>query len=388
MIDFGIDRLLKEGAVWKSQPIGMITNAAATTNMRIPSRKALIEAGFNIQQLFSPEHGLDTHDADGAYVDDGIDELTNLPITSLYGSKLTPTEEDLAKIDMILFDIPDIGVRFYTYLWTLSYALEACAKWNKKLVVLDRPNPISGDLSLAEGPMLNDACASFIGRWNIPVRHACTLGELAHYFKHRQKLDVDLLVIPCGGWDRNMLQPDWGHIFVPTSPAIQSFAAMQLYPGLCFLEATNLHEGRGTEFSFRSVAAPWLATGTLSGLLQNMFEEELTIETIHFVSGNEKYENQLCNGLRFMVKDSTSFKPVFFGLMLIKLIKDIHPNFFEWNDYKTNANPTGNRHLDKLTGIQNAEQLFNLSFPLFLANITKEIYVPEWKNEISKFLFY
>jgi uncharacterized protein YbbC (DUF1343 family) len=388
MISFGIDILLKEDPVWKSQPMGMITNAAAFTNTGIPSRKALIDGGFNIRQLFSPEHGLDVQGADGAYIYDGIDSLTGLPIISLYGSKLSPAEDDLVNIDMILFDIPDVGVRFYTYLWTLSYALESCAKWNKKLVLLDRPNPIGGYLALAEGPMLDDACSSFIGRWNIPVRHSCTLGELAYYFQRKQNLLSNLLVIPCEGWHRNMLQPNWGNIFVPTSPAIQSFTAMQLYAGLCFLEATNVHEGRGTEFSFQSVSAPWLEIDILKGLLQNMFEEELTIETIHFVSGSVKYENQLCNGLRFMVKDAITFKPVFFGLTLIKLIKDIHPHFFTWDSYKTNANPTGSEHLDKLTGIKNAAVLFDLSLPSFLATITKATSIPAWKEEISDYLLY
>jgi len=143
----------------------------------------LLDAGFNIVKLFSPEHGLDVKGVDGATIKDGVDALTRLPVISLYNEKLQPDENDLKDIDMVLFDIPDIGCRCYTYLWTMTYVLEACAAYNKKFIVLDRPNPVSGSLRFAEGPMLDEAhCSSFIGRWNIPLRHSCTLGELALYF--------------------------------------------------------------------------------------------------------------------------------------------------------------------------------------------------------------
>lgn len=388
MIAFGIDILLQDSPPWKRAHIAFVTNDAATTQKGISSRKALLDNGFNIIKLFSPEHGLHASGADGAFIQDGIDELTQLPIISLYGAKLQPSKEDLKGIDIILFDIPDSGVRFYTYLWTMTYVLEAAAAHGIPMVILDRPNPIGEDLHMAEGPMLDITCASFIGRWNIPITHSCTFGELANYFNATRNIKATLSTYACSAHDRKMQQPAWGLPFIPTSPAIQCFEAMQIYPGLCFLEATNLHEGRGTEFSFQSVAAPWLETDILKGLLQNMFEEELTIETIHFVSGSSTYENELCNGLRFMVNDSASFKPVYFGFVLIKLIKDIHPNFFKWDTYKTNVNPTGNGHLDKLIGIENAGELFDLSFPLFLAKITKAISVTPWKEDISKYLLY
>src|SRR5690606_8412023 len=146
-------------------------------------RKALQDAGFQLVKLFSPEHGLLAVGADGVAQADFVDPLTGLPVVSLYGSKMAPEPQDLESLDAVLFDIPDVGCRFYTYLWTLSYVMEGCARARIPLFVLDRPNPLGGDLSQAEGPMLDEAhCSSFIGRWSIPIRHSCTLGELALYF--------------------------------------------------------------------------------------------------------------------------------------------------------------------------------------------------------------
>ena len=249
---FGVDVLLQADSVsWKNHRIGMITNEAATTKSMAPSRLALQKAGFNLTKLFSPEHGISATGADGAPMLNGIDELTDLPIISLYGQKLIPTAEDLADIDILLFDVPDVGVRFYTYLWTMSYLLETSATHSIKLVVLDRPNPISGNFELCEGPWLNDACSSFIGRWDMPIRHGCTLGELAQYYNSERKINAPLIIIACQHLDRAMFQVDWGLPFVPTSPAIQTASTTLLYPGLCFLEATNLSEGRSTIFHLK-----------------------------------------------------------------------------------------------------------------------------------------
>ena len=178
MVYFGIDQLLLSNPSWKHQRIALVTNEAATTYNGIASRKALQDKGFNLLKLFSPEHGLSAKGADGEAIHDGIDELTDLPIISLYSIKLAPSAQDLSNIDLVIFDIPDVGVRFYTYLWTLTYVMESCAINKKKLVVLDRPNPLSGNMQLAEGPFLDSSSNSFIGRWSIPIRHSCTLGEV------------------------------------------------------------------------------------------------------------------------------------------------------------------------------------------------------------------
>lgn len=388
MVQFGIDQLLLSTPSWKKSRIGLVTNAAAVNIQGIPTRKLLLEEGYHLVQLFSPEHGLSAKGADGVAVKDGIDELTQLNITSLYGEKIAPTTDDLAEIDLILFDIPDSGVRFYTYLWTLTYVMEACAAAGKKMIILDRPNPISGNLELAEGPLLDEACASFIGRWSIPVRHSCTLGELALYFNTTQHIHADLEVIPCANWNRLSFQPDWGTPFVPTSPAIQAFESMMLYPGLCLLEATNLNEGRGTDFAFQVLGAPWLKYSSLAAQLNSLMGEEIEAEAIQYIPANAKYAGQSCNGIRFSVKDFTSFKPVFWGMLLVRLIKDAHPEDFNWDIYATNVNPSGENHLDKITGIAGSLAFFELPFAQFLRKLTMYTNVPDWTQETEGYLLY
>ncbi|MBT9483262.1 DUF1343 domain-containing protein [Sediminibacterium sp.] len=386
---FGVDVLLATEIIpWKSQRIGMVTNEAATTQSLVPSRLALQKAGFNIKKLFSPEHGISAKGADGAPMLNGFDELTDLPIVSLYGQKLAPTAEDLADIDLIVFDVPDIGVRFYTYLWTLSYLIESAATHKTPLIILDRPNPISGLMELNEGPLLDPHCTSFIGRWPMPIRHGCTLGELALYYNTERNINATLEIIPCQHWNRMMFQLDWGIPFVPTSPAIQRVESTLLYPGLCFLEATNLSEGRSSDFSFEAVGSPWLNATAVAQQINLFFGDELSSRPIHFIPNQNKFAGEQCNGVHFTVNDPLQFKPIFFGLFLIRIIKDLHPEKFEWAPYKTHVNPVGTQHLDKLLGIHSAEELFQLPMHAFLQKCTKETKVAEWEIQISNYLLY
>lgn len=388
MVQFGIDVLLNASAEWKKQRIGLVTNHAATTNSLYPSRQALLHQQFNIQKLFSPEHGLDVEGTDGHLMKDALDTLTGLPITSLYSEKLAPSTQDLDDLDLVLFDIPDIGCRFYTYLWTMTYVMEACAISKKKFIVLDRPNPLSGNLVLAEGPMLSAEQASFIGRWSIPIRHSCSLGELAKYFNSVRNIACELEVITCKDWERNSFQPDWGTRFVPTSPAIRDFESMLLYPGLCLLEATNISEGRGTDLPFRVAGAPWIMGEAVAGILDAMGLEEVNTRSISFTPAESKYKGQLCKGVTLEVREPEFFQSVSYGLILIRLIKQMYPQSFEWRPYPTLVNPTGLQHLDKLLGITNSEKLFDLPSPRFLAEVTKQTQCRDWEKEISSFLLY
>lgn len=388
MIQFGIDNLWQLNTNWKNKQIALVTNNAATTHNLIPTRKALLNNGFNIVKLFSPEHGLDVKGADGNFIHDGIDALTNLPIISLYGNKLEPSPEDLHNIDIVLFDIPDIGCRFYTYLWTLTHVIEACAKHNKQLIILDRPNPISGIIDLAEGPLLDDEnCSSFIGRWAMPLRHCCTLGELAFYFNATRKIGATIEVVKCSNWTRNLFQPNWNIDFIPTSPAIKNFNAALLYPGLGLLEATNISEGRGTENAFEIAGATWLNAASVCNVF-NEVQDEVCLHEIEFVPTESKYKNEVCNGVQFTINNTATYQPVFTALLFIKLVKDLHPTQFQWMPYPTHVNPTGTQHLDKLLGIENSEVIFNLPFQQFLKQIQQITKVQDWKDEVGSFLLY
>jgi len=239
-LHFGIDVILKNAPVWKNERIALLTNDAARTNKGVLSRLALKDAGFNITTIFSPEHGIQTTGEDGAVMHDGHDTITDLPIISLYGKKFMPSSDDLKDIDILLFDVPDVGTRFYTYLWTMTYWIEAAAINHKQVYILDRPNPLSGDIMMSEGPMLDESISSFIGRFNIPVKHQCTLGELALYFNAVKNWNANLKVIQCEGWHREQLFFDWHQKWVNPSPALQNIEAALLYPGTCFFEATNV----------------------------------------------------------------------------------------------------------------------------------------------------
>nr|WP_121271114.1 DUF1343 domain-containing protein [Pedobacter schmidteae] len=384
MIKFGADVLIAQDPVWKTQRIALVTNVAATTNQYQQVTTALLAAGFNLVKLFSPEHGFDAKGADGAKMENSTDAVSLLPVVSLYGDHLAPTSADLADIDIVLFDIPDIGVRFYTYLWTLTYVMESCTAYGKPLVILDRPNPISGNLQLCEGPMLDEQhFSSFIGRWSIPLRHSCTLGELALFFNASKNIKTDLKIIPCENWDRNSFQPDWGIDFIPTSPAIRGFSAAMLYPGLGLLEATNISEGRGTGMPFQIAAAPWMKEDVTKEL-----DEHITIENIKVIPTEGNYAGIECTGIYFKLNQYEGFKSVQHGMLLLKLIKDQYPEHFKWSIYPTNVNPTGAGHLGKLLGIQESEKIFELPLQAFKSQLTEVCSVASWKKQMVPFLLY
>lgn len=390
ILQSGIDALLQSPPSWKKSRIGLVTNEAAKTNTGIASRQALAENGFGLVTLFSPEHGLNMNGPDGHKMPDGSDPLTRLPVVSLYSDKLAPDEADLSQVDLILFDIPDIGCRFYTYLWTLTHVMEACAKYRKPLVVLDRPNPISGLLEKAEGPILAASEASFIGRWPVPIRHSATLGELALYFNASRQLGLSLEVIRCRGWNREMYQPDWALPFVPTSPAIQNFAAMLLYPGICLLEATNLSEGRGSAFSFTAIAAPWLQPEPLAAALRHISLDTIQARPVQFTPDNPhaKFCGQACRGVQLIPEAGYELSPVLFGLHAIRLIKDSYPDDFRWQPYPTLVNPDGTGHLEKLLGQPGMTALFSLPLAKFHAQVAGLTRCKQWENTISPYLLY
>ena len=386
-LKFGIDIILDNEPFWKKDRIAMLTNDAAKTNKGVKSRLALKDAGFNLTTIFSPEHGIKAIGEDGAKMLDGLDEITGLPVISLYGEKYMPTADDLKEIDILLFDIPDAGTRFYTYLWSMTYWIEAAAKYNKQVFILDRPNPLSGNQSLCEGPMLDESISSFIGRFNIPVKHQCTLGELALYFNTVQHWKANLKVIQCEGWQREQLFFDWHQKWVNPSPALQNIEAALLYPGICFFEATNVSVGRGTPYSFEWIGAEWMNIPAMMMVGQNILREDLKIETLTLpitVNGN----TTPTKGIRIKIIEPNYYAAALNGLLLLKLVKDIHLNEFKWMPYPTSANPTGENHLSLLMGVPNAESIFDLPLQQWLQKMSVLIKVDKWKKEIETYLLY
>jgi uncharacterized protein YbbC (DUF1343 family) len=377
---FGIDVLLQQQAQYAGKRMALVCNRASVTANGIASRVALLQNNFTVIKLFSPEHGLNAEGEDGSYQDDAVDELTGLPVISLYGEKLAPSAEDLSDIDCVVFDIPDVGARFYTYLWTMSYVMEACAATNKLLIIADRPNPVTGNLSLAEGPMLDEAtCSSFIGRFNIPVRHSCTLGELAQYFAATRISHLQLKIIPVQNWAR---QNSSGFVFTATSPAIQQQSTALLYPGMGLLEGINVNEGRGTRQPFHCCGAPWMNAEKTAVAFSKTNCAGLSAVAISYTPEAGLYAGEICNGLQFFVTDDNIFKPVQTGIALLQTICRLYPAQAKERWYTTVANPAGAAHLDKLLGIPHAFEKIMMQQAID-TNIASQ-----WQNTIQQYLLY
>jgi uncharacterized protein YbbC (DUF1343 family) len=384
----GIDHLMEEDfSLPKSLSWGLVTNEAARTLEGQTTRMALLEQGFNLQCLFSPEHGLSARGADGAAQDDQLDQLTGLEVYSLYGPGFGP---QLEEVDAVCFDLPDIGVRFYTYIWTLSYLMEACCAEGKKLIVLDRVNPLSGQLALAEGPLLDEAKhSSFIGRWSIPIRHCLTVGELALYWQSsRDMQDLDLEIVPCRGWQRDFFFLDTGMPFVAPSPAINHPATLLTYPALCFMEGLNLNEGRGTPFPFQQFGAPWLDAPSLAAHLQALHLPGLIFERVTYTPVAGRYSGEPCHGAFLKVTDPHTYRPVTTGLAIIATLWQFYAHQLKEDTYPTHANPSGEGHLALLLGDQEVVRLLQQQPESTLQNLKKWTNPGDWQEEVRAFLQY
>lgn len=353
-VRFGIDRVCTDptllGAVAR---VGLVTNNAATCASdatqpgRLALRGALDRRGITLVRLFGPEHGLSGHAADGAAVADDVDARTGLPTISLYGDRMRPAPEHVRDLDAVLFDIPDVGARFYTYTWTLYHLLAESHATGIPIVVLDRPNPLGGMIGLAEGPMLDRASRSFVGEDAIPIRHQLTLGELARLWHVERFPHAALRVIPCQGWSRTMTWSTTGLPWVPTSPAMPSFASVACYPATCLFEATNLSVGRGTDMPFQMVGAPWLDPSRVIADVRDRLTSALS--TCVFTPTHAPYTGERCHAVR-LTCEAGAGGMVADGLHLLASIMRTHGDSFQWSRYPTAANPSGDGHFERLIG--------------------------------------
>ncbi|GJM33543.1 MAG: hypothetical protein DHS20C18_25440 [Saprospiraceae bacterium] len=369
---------------------GLVTNAAARTREGITNRQALIQEGWQLTCLFSPEHGLSAMGADGQAQAHHQDQETGLPVYSLYGPQFGPTLRMLESLDGLLFDLPDVGVRFYTYVWTLSYLMEACLEAEKSLVILDRPNPLSGQLALAEGPMLDETqWSSFIGRWSIPVRHSLTLGELARYWQQEKNMQqLELSVIACQGWQRWQYQTDTELPFIPPSPAINHPETLLTYPALCFMEGVNVNEGRGTPFPFQQFGAPWLNGQQFAQILNGFGFTGVHFESCRFRPQTNRYVGQDCQGVRLVGITPSDYRPVQTGIGILALLRLHYPEAAQWATYPTHANPLGTHHLDLLLGNSAIRLLLAQNPEQVLANLSTLTIAPDWEPRVAPFLIY
>ncbi len=322
----GIDVLREQNfAPLAGKSVGLITNhtglaADGTTTIDLLFRSNACK----LVALFSPEHGI--RGVLDAAVGSSIDELTGLPIYSLYGEARRPTPEMLKGIDALVFDVQDIGARFYTYITTMAYCMEAAAKQGIPFYVLDRPNPIGG-LKI-EGPMLDKDKFSFVGYMSLPIRHGMTVGELAKYFNVQNKIGAQLHVIAMKGWRRSYYFWDTGQAWVNTSPNMRNMLEVLLYPGICLLEDV-VSVGRGTERPFELVGAPWIEPRSFAAALKSAQLPGVEFVPLFFTPNTSNYQGVLCGGVNILITNCERLNSVRVGLTLISVLHRLYPEKFD-----------------------------------------------------------
>lgn len=331
----GIDVLLEERLdILGGKRVGLITNhTGRTADGRSTIDVLAASSAVQLVALFGPEHGLRGIAEAGERVDSSVDSATGLPIRSLYGETRAPSADMLADVDVLVFDIQDIGTRYYTYAWTMVLSMQAAAANGKAFVVLDRPNPIGGER--VDGNVLDPEFASFVGLYPVPMRHGLTVGELAMLVNREFRVNADLTVIPMRGWMRTAWYDSTMLQWVAPSPNMPSLESAAHYPGTCLFEGTNLSVGRGTAEAFRHIGAPWLDHGTLLARINAHTLPGIRFDTTSFTPqapGDDKYDGELLHGIRFTVTDRAQYDPAATAVVVLDEIRRLHPDSFQFRD--------------------------------------------------------
>ncbi|MDR3678210.1 MAG: DUF1343 domain-containing protein [Acidobacteriota bacterium] len=304
--------------------VGLITNSSGRAGDGSRTLDLLQHApGVKLVALFSPEHGLAGSAAEGAKVDSSRDAATGLPIYSLYGDTQRPTAQMLEGIDTLVFDIQDVGARFYTYITTMGYCLEAAGKKGIEFYVLDRPNPING--AEVDGPVLDPDLRSFIGYFPMPIRHGMTVGELAGMFNGENHLNAKLHVIKMEGWERTDWFDETGQAWINPSPNLRNLTEETLYPGVCLLEGANVSVGRGTDTPFEMVGAPWIDSRALAALLNNKKIQGVRFLPMDFKPLSGIFAGEVCHGVQIVLIDRQALEPTEMGVELLTTLWRLSP---------------------------------------------------------------
>ncbi|GAF14539.1 YzbB protein [Bacillus sp. JCM 19046] len=326
----GIDVFI-EGACTavKGKKVGLLTNVTGVNHRLKTSIDLLHEhQDIDLVALYAPEHGIRGDAKEGASIESSTDPRTGLPVFSLYGESKRPSEAMLQSVDVIVFDLQDIGSRYYTFIYSMAYMMEACKKYGKEFIVLDRPNPIGG-LKM-EGNLVEEGCRSFVGLLPIPNRHGLTVGELAMLFKDEFGYDCSLTVIPMDGWRRDMYYDQTGLAWVPPSPNAPSLSMALLYPGTCLVEGTNLSEGRGTTKPFEYIGAPFIDGFALAAAFNDLKLSGICARPTSFVPTYQKYKDEQCHGVQLHITNRDHVNAFQSGLALIALIAKLYPSDFSF----------------------------------------------------------
>ena len=332
-VTLGLEKLLANPNEYLcGNTLGLVVNQTSlTSDGQFSIGQFHNNKSFKLKTILAPEHGVYGVDQDMALVADEIEPLSGLLVRSLYGtntSSLTPSSSLLDGIDNLVFDIQDVGSRYYTFIYTLANCMKTCAQSNTRMIVCDRPNPING-LSV-EGNLVEKEFHSFVGQYPIPNRHGMTVGELARLFNEHFGIKCDLKVIPMEGWERSMWYDETGLPWVSPSPNMPTLSTATVYPGMCLIEGTLLSEGRGTTLPFEQVGAPYINAEVFAKTLNNENLPGLFFRPQYFKPQFQKWSGEVCGGVQLHIIERNKIKPLATSISMLFLIKKLYPNDFSW----------------------------------------------------------
>ena len=379
-VETGLDLIGKYSEIFKNKRLGLISNHTGFDRSFVSAHECLLNNDYNLTALFAPEHGYFGNVQDALLIHHDSLKTNYLPIYSLYNETRYPTETMLSKIDLLIFDIQDIGSRFYTFTTTMENAMLACAKNKKQFVVLDRPNPINGiDF---EGAYIDPSFESFVGSRLLPIRHGLTTGELALYLNKEKNINCELHIIPLKGWDRSCYMDETDLQFIGTSPNLPSLKTAITYNSICFHEGTSLSEGRGTTTPFEQIGAPFIDGKEFAKELNSLSLPGIHFYPIYFTPIAFKYLYKLCEGVKLLVTDRKLFKPVLTGLKILETLNRMYPKNIEWVEY---PEIPGQPYIDFLIGTDLLRK-GKLSFDELL--LKGEVDERDFKDRRKEYLLY
>ena len=327
----GLEVLLEDQLdLIQDQRVGIIVHPASINSRLEPTGDLFFNhPDVHLTTIMGPQHGLQGETQDNMIEwEDCYDPATDLPVYSLYGKTRSPTQEMLKNVDVVVFDLQDVGARYYTYIHTLALVMKACREQGKSLVVLDRPNPINGVDT--EGTVLDPDFSSFVGLYPLAMRHGMTVGELALYFNREFQIDCRLEIVKMQGWTRDMFFSDTRLPWVLPSPNLPTLETALVYPGMCLLEGTNVSEGRGTTRPFELSGAPWITPARMIEQLDSLNLPGVVFRPVHFTPTFHKWAGERIGGVQIHVSDRRAFRPVLTGLALLTLYRQMGEVRFAW----------------------------------------------------------
>ncbi len=330
-VRLGLEALAGDPAVLAGRRFALLANQASVTARLEPAWRVLADCGGSLVRLFAPEHGLYGFAQDMEAVGDAFADATGVPVRSLYGTNATslaPSPEELAEIEAVVVDLPDIGCRYYTFAATMAYVMAVCAAAGVEVIVCDRPNPVGG-VVLEGGEVMPGFC-SFVSELPVPVRHGLTLGELALLLHEARHPELALTVVPCRGWGRRSWWDETGLPWVAPSPNMPTLTTAAVYPGACLVEATNLSEGRGTTRPFQLIGAPWVNGEELARRLNERELPGCRFRACRFRPEFGKWAGEVCGGVEWHVVDRATMRPLATGVILLKEARSLAPERFAW----------------------------------------------------------